>query len=635
MGNCKGAPTARSDESWRHNAERVLAEAVTAAGSLLTPGHEDPIAKARELIAAIGDAANKKHVTNEEKTSDVAWLNFVATEIWPYVNLAVKNLIKTTIEPELQASLPAPLNGITFKTFDLGNVPPSFTHLNVSKTNRKNHPGVELCIGVTWPPEEKGDLVDIRLEVLPGIEVGIQQLKISGEVYVVLRPLMETLPIVGGLQVTMVAPPRISYNLSGAAKLMKFPFLKSTMNSVITKLLTDLLVVPNRVFVHWLTLEQQKEVDMSSMQYPQPEAIVRLGVLEARNLEGKDWNPIGNPTSDPFARIHIGDRFYSTPVIQKTVTPKWGDDGWFDFLVYLPEQIVEIELFDQDWLLNGKEKLGFLMMQDEKNEGNLRKVAITDLLRVPDKSWWKIYHGTKTEAAGEICISVQAFALDCSKALLMRPKEQIPRAIGKANAQALLSVQIRLLRGLPRKFAAGAVMKCIVRQPGLPDEEHNTKPSQLRPEPEESDLKIDPMVQRMVEYMSTEGKRSNEEIADVSGLKVSEVEAVLLQRPLFYTSWYQSLHIALSNPLEAVVELELILPKDHKSAGKIRSPPHNVRDLLDAESPRLEYILKLQRGEGVKGTLNGPFELDFEAKLAGLLASDLEELRKTSFDLKL
>jgi len=597
---------------------------------LVTPG-----AKARELIAAIGDAANKKHVTNEEKTSDVAWLNFLATEIWPYVNLAIKNLIKTSIEPELQASLPAPLNEIKFKTFDLGNLPPSFTHLNVSKTNRKNNPGVELCIGVTWPPEEKGDSVDIRLEVLPGIEVGIQQLKISGEVHIVLRPLMETLPIVGGLQVTMVAPPIIRYNLSGAARLMKFPFLKSTVNSVITKLLTDLLVVPNRVFVHWLTLEQQKEVDMASMQYPQPEFIVRLGVLEARSLEGKDWNPLGNRTSDPFARIHIGDKLYSTPVIQKTVTPKWGDDGWFDFLVYLPEQIVEIELFDDDWLrLNGEESLGSLMMQDEKNEGSLRKVAVTDILRVPDMSWWKIYHHKKMEEAGEICISVQAFALDCSKALLMRPKEQIPRAIGKANAQALLSVQIRVLRGLPRKLAAGAVMKCIVRQPGLPDEEHKTKPSKLRPEPEESDLKIHPMVERMVEYMSSEGKKSKE-IADVSGLEVSEVEAVLLQRPLFYTSWSQSLHIALSNPLEAVVELELFLPSDHKSAGKIRSTPRNIRDLLDGESLRLEYIEKLQRGEGLKGEVNGPFELDFEAKLTGLLASNLEELRKEASDLKL
>lgn len=54
--------------------------------------------------------------------------------------------------------------------------------------------------------------------------------------------------------------------------------------------------------------------------------MLRVHVIEARNLERKDVNVLGIGKSDPYAVLTVGAQEFKTKIIDNTVDPKW--DFW-------------------------------------------------------------------------------------------------------------------------------------------------------------------------------------------------------------------------------------------------------------------------------------------------------------------
>lgn len=89
------------------------------------------------------------------------------------------------------------------------------------------------------------------------------------------------------------------------------------------------------------------DISQYDLKFTEPDGVMRLHVLEARDLERKDINLIGKGKSDPYCIVRIGARQHKTRVIKGTITPKW--DEWFESVVdQVSGQQVEIELFDED-----------------------------------------------------------------------------------------------------------------------------------------------------------------------------------------------------------------------------------------------------------------------------------------------
>ncbi|KAH0989532.1 hypothetical protein GBA52_001015, partial [Prunus armeniaca] len=57
------------------------------------------------------------------------WLNHHLQKIWPYVNEAASELIKSNVEPILEQYRPVILSSLKFSTLTLGTVAPQFTGL--------------------------------------------------------------------------------------------------------------------------------------------------------------------------------------------------------------------------------------------------------------------------------------------------------------------------------------------------------------------------------------------------------------------------------------------------------------------------------------------------------------------------
>lgn len=63
------------------------------------------------------------------------------------------------------------------------------------------------------------------------------------------------------------------------------------------------------------------------------QGILRMHVIEAKNLMKKDYSMLGKGKSDPYAVIKVGAQEFKTKVIPSTVDPKW--DFWCEVRIYL------------------------------------------------------------------------------------------------------------------------------------------------------------------------------------------------------------------------------------------------------------------------------------------------------------
>lgn len=61
---------------------------------------------------------------------------------------------------------------------------------------------------------------------MSGIKAGIKDLQLHGMIRVVMKPLITTMPLIGGLQVFFLNNPDIDFNLIGVADVLDMPGLR-------------------------------------------------------------------------------------------------------------------------------------------------------------------------------------------------------------------------------------------------------------------------------------------------------------------------------------------------------------------------------------------------------------------------
>jgi len=63
-----------------------------------------------------------------------------------------------------------------------------------------------------------------------------------------------------------------------------------------------------------------------------PQGVLRVHVVEAKDLMKMDIGMLGKGKSDPYAIVTVGAQVFRTPIINNTVNPKW--DYWCEVSPY-------------------------------------------------------------------------------------------------------------------------------------------------------------------------------------------------------------------------------------------------------------------------------------------------------------
>ena len=272
------------------------------------------------------------------ETESATWLNELIKKLWPSIEEMTKDIIKERIEPEIQKNLPSALKTLSFDKIELGQKPPFIGNIKSygSGNREKRASEIVMDVDVTY----NGD-AQVKVTI-KSVTLGISDFQIHGSLRIILKPLISDQTIVGGVTLFFLKRPRIAFNLTNLLNVLDFPGLKTTLRGIVDDVIASFAVLPNRI-----TIPLAESVDLSDLQYPIPEGLLRVQILEARELVKSDFSLIGGGAPDPYVIMEVGAQKFRTETKNNTSNPAW-EETFESFIDNSIGQELEIYLYDRD-----------------------------------------------------------------------------------------------------------------------------------------------------------------------------------------------------------------------------------------------------------------------------------------------
>jgi Ca2+-dependent lipid-binding protein len=322
-------------------------------------------------------------------TERIEWVNKVIHQLWPYIGEYAKKFMVEFIEPQVRAQMPSPFKSFKFTKIDMGDLPTRVGGLKVY-TKNVGRDRILVDMDVVYAGDAEFSVKTC------GFTGGMNQIVLTGKVRCVLMPLLPYPPMVGGISGSFIELPKFDFNLTGMGEFVQLPGLIDAIRSVVNAQIANLCVLPNKI-----VMPLAPNVDITKLYFPEPDGIVRIKIIEARNLENKDISILRKDKSDPYCELQVGAQIFRTKTINNDLNPTFNE--YFEAVVdQASGQTLRIDLFDED-STGQDEELGRLSLPLEivRRDGVVQK-------------WFHL------EACkhGELHIKVQWFDLSTDKTAL-------------------------------------------------------------------------------------------------------------------------------------------------------------------------------------------------------------------------
>ncbi|XP_047137306.1 extended synaptotagmin-2 isoform X1 [Hydra vulgaris] len=304
------------------------------------------------------------------------WLNQMIKQFWPFISKIMEDFLKTKVEPDMKMKLPSTIKSLKFSKTDLGNRP---IRLGGIKVYSEHVPPNQIIADMELI--YAGDAL-IELALDNGISGGISDIQIHGTMRIEITPLLSKLPLIGGISLYFIETPELNYNFTNLLNILDVPGISQIVNSLLKEALESFVVFPNRV-----KIPIGNPTDIETFRFYYPKGVLKIDILEAKNLIGKDTNLFKDKTSDPYVLTKVGSKVvHKTPVIQKSLNPKWNKESVSIFIQIVIGKKIKFELYDSDAIKD--DEIGSTSLSLEKVVGS----SFTDLWLSLDNSTTSALH---------------------------------------------------------------------------------------------------------------------------------------------------------------------------------------------------------------------------------------------------
>ncbi|XP_074287108.1 synaptotagmin-5-like [Silene latifolia] len=272
------------------------------------------------------------------KMEKLKWLNSQLEKLWPYIDEAASELIKTSVEPVLEQYRPAVLASLTFKTLTLGTVAPQFTGIGIIDSD----PG-EIIMEIEMQWDGNPNIVlDIKTHVGVTLPVQVKNIGFTGLFRIILKPLVNELPCFGAICFSLRKKKDLDFTLKIiGGDISTIPGLSDAINEMITDAVEDSITWPVRQIIPIIP------GDYSDLEL-KPCGLLEVKLVQAKELSNKDL--IGK--SDPFAAVFIRplrSKTQKSKTINNQLNPIWNES--FDFVVEdATTQHLTVRVYDDEGL---------------------------------------------------------------------------------------------------------------------------------------------------------------------------------------------------------------------------------------------------------------------------------------------
>ncbi|KAG8129456.1 hypothetical protein E2320_016152 [Naja naja] len=275
------------------------------------------------------------------------WLNKILAQAWPFFGQYMEKLLVENIAPNIRASN-THLQTFTFSKIDMGEKPLKVIGVKVHTGMNKKQ--ILLDLNISYVGDVQIDVEVKKFFCKAGVK-GMQNPEI-GNLMLLISPIAtwhvaghsgtshRDVPIVGALTLFFIRRPALDINWTGMTNLLDIPGLSSLSDTMIMDSIASFLVLPNRLLIPLIPdLHEAAE-----LRCPVPRGIVRVYLMEAKNVQSKDKYIKGmiEGKSDPYAVVRVGTQVFTSKVIDEDLNPKWNE------MYEVPGQELEVELFDKD-----------------------------------------------------------------------------------------------------------------------------------------------------------------------------------------------------------------------------------------------------------------------------------------------
>ncbi|XP_062024206.1 synaptotagmin-4-like [Rosa rugosa] len=282
--------------------------------------------------------------TQQQKLSSfhifLTWLNQHLDKIWPYVNEAASELIRSNVEPILKQYTPAVLDSLKFSTLTLGTVAPQFTGISLVESECGAE-GVTMEFEIQWD----GDpdiVIDINTHVGLALPVEVKDIGFTGVFRLIFKPLIDQFPCFGAVAYSLREKKKLDFvfKVSGS-EISAIPGVSEALEETIRDAIEDCITWPVRNIIPIIP------GDYSDLEL-KPVGTLEVKLVEAKELTNKDI--VGK--SDPFAVIFIRplpNRTKTSKVIDNDLNPIWNEH--YEFIVEdQSTQRLTVRIFDDEGL---------------------------------------------------------------------------------------------------------------------------------------------------------------------------------------------------------------------------------------------------------------------------------------------
>ncbi|XP_024962614.1 synaptotagmin-4-like isoform X1 [Cynara cardunculus var. scolymus] len=264
------------------------------------------------------------------------WLNLQLNKIWPYVDEAASDLIRSSVEPILEQYKPIILSSMKFSKLTLGTVAPQFTGVSVNEGD----PGeITMELEMQWDGNPNV-VLDILTRVGVALPIQVKNIAFTGLFRLIFKPLVAEFPCFGAVLFSLREKKQLDFTLKViGGDLSALPGVSEAIEETIKDAVEDSITWPVRVVIPIIA------GDYSDLEL-KPAGILEVKLIEAKELTNKDI--IGK--SDPYATLFVRplrDRMKSSKTINNQLNPIWNEH--FEFTVEDPiTQHFTIRVFDDE-----------------------------------------------------------------------------------------------------------------------------------------------------------------------------------------------------------------------------------------------------------------------------------------------
>lgn len=296
----------------------------------------------------------------------LTWLNHHLTKIWPYVNEAASELIRTNVEPILEQYRPMILSSLKFSRFTLGTVSPQFTGVSIIEDGAD---GITLELELQWDGNPS-IILDINTRLGVALPVQVKNIGFTGVFRLMFKPLVDEFPCFGAVCFSLRQKKKLDLTLKVVGgDISAIPGISDAIKDTIDNAIEDSIMWPVRKVVPILP------GDYSDLEL-KPVGTLEVKLVQAKELTNKDI--IGK--SDPFAVLYVRplpNRMKTSKTINNQLNPVWNEH--FEFIVEdASTQHLVVKIYDNEGL-QASELIGCAQVQLRELEPGKVKDA-----------WWKL-----------------------------------------------------------------------------------------------------------------------------------------------------------------------------------------------------------------------------------------------------